>query len=324
LLIFGLIHAYFIWSGDVLFLYAIMGLFLYPLRKLSVRWMAGLSFIFILLSLAVYINIYRTDLKLSNEIAEINAFSKSGLALTESQGAKLEKWKESVNMFAPDEQSLQEQVETIREGNYMEIRKTEREFVRFMHTELLYPRAFLTIITMMIIGMALMKAEVLSAQLSFRTYFLMMLVGYALGFALVFFRTQYLLRHDFDWLAQDVGYIIYIPERISLALGHIGLLCLISRSRVLHLLKVSLAAVGRMAFSNYIMHSIICTLLFYGYGFSLYGSLDLSSLMWVVGAIWLLQLIISPLWLRYFRFGPLEWMWRSLTYWKRQPMFVNK
>lgn len=60
-----------------------------------------------------------------------------------------------------------------------------------------------------------------------------------------------------------------------------------------------LGAVGQMAFTNYLMHTVICTL---------------------VAAIWVLQLIVSPIWLRHFQFGPLEWVWRSLTYWKMQPM----
>ncbi len=68
------------------------------------------------------------------------------------------------------------------------------------------------------------------------------------------------------------------------------------------------------------MHTLICTALFYGYGFGLFGKLQRYELLYVVGAIWIFQLIISPIWLRYFRFGPLEWLWRSLTYWQPQPM----
>jgi uncharacterized protein len=75
-----------------------------------------------------------------------------------------------------------------------------------------------------------------------------------------------------------------------------------------------------MAFTNYVMHSVICTIIFTGFGFKLYGTLQRYQLYYVVAGIWILQLIVSPIWLKYFRFGPLEWVWRSLTYWKRQPM----
>jgi uncharacterized protein len=75
-----------------------------------------------------------------------------------------------------------------------------------------------------------------------------------------------------------------------------------------------------MAFSNYITQSVITAFFFTGYGLKMYGKLERYQLYYVVGAIWIFQLIVSPIWMRHFRFGPLEWCWRSLTYWKRQPM----
>ena len=75
-----------------------------------------------------------------------------------------------------------------------------------------------------------------------------------------------------------------------------------------------------MAFTNYILQSVLCSLIFYGFGLGLFGQLERWSQVLVVGAIWMLQLWISPLWLRYFRFGPLEWLWRSLTYFRVQPI----
>jgi uncharacterized protein len=74
-----------------------------------------------------------------------------------------------------------------------------------------------------------------------------------------------------------------------------------------------------MAFSNYIMQTIFCNIIFLGFGFGLYGKLQRYELYYIVIGIWIFQLIASPIWLKYFRFGPLEWAWRSLTYWKKQP-----
>ena len=68
------------------------------------------------------------------------------------------------------------------------------------------------------------------------------------------------------------------------------------------------------------MQSIICTLIFHGYGFNQYDRLAFHQLYYVVAAVWIFQLIFSAIWLSYFRFGPFEWLWRSLTYWKKQPM----
>ena len=107
-----------------------------------------------------------------------------------------------------------------------------------------------------------------------------------------------------------------------MALGHVGMLVLIVQSGALKWLTDRLAAVGRMALSNYLTHSIVCTTIFYGYGFNQFARINRSGLACIVLVIWVSQLLISPIWLRHFRFGPAEWLWRSLTYWKLQPMRV--
>ncbi len=84
-------------------------------------------------------------------------------------------------------------------------------------------------------------------------------------------------------------------------------------------IKSRFVAVGRMAFTNYILQTLFCTGLFYGSGFGLFGELDRWQQVPVVFGVWALQLWYSPIWLRSFRFGPLEWFWRSLTYWKLVP-----
>jgi uncharacterized protein len=75
-----------------------------------------------------------------------------------------------------------------------------------------------------------------------------------------------------------------------------------------------------MALSNYLLQSIITSVVFLGWGLGLAGRFDYAGQLLIVAAIWSLQLALSPVWLRRYRFGPAEWFWRSLTYWKRQPM----
>ena len=127
------------------------------------------------------------------------------------------------------------------------------------------------------------------------------------------FSSNWTLKLKVVTLTYDLG-------RVPMTFGHIGLLTLICRMRWLDWLTSRLAAVGRMALTNYITHSVVCAFVFTGIGFSMYGELQRYQLYYVVGAIWLAQLIISPIWLKHFRFGPLEWLWRSLTYKQRQPM----
>jgi len=95
---------------------------------------------------------------------------------------------------------------------------------------------------------------------------------------------------------------------------------LVWKGQVLRWLMSPLAAVGQTAFSCYIVQSLICTTLFYGCGFGLFAHLQRYQLYFVVAGVWLTLLAASPLWLSRFKFGPLEWIWRSLTYMQLQPM----
>jgi uncharacterized protein len=106
-----------------------------------------------------------------------------------------------------------------------------------------------------------------------------------------------------------------------LALGHASVLMLVFRSGAIPWLMKGLSNVGQMAFTNYLMQSIICSLFFFGYGLGNYNQLSYHQLYYVVGAVWIFQLIFSAIWLRYFKFGPFEWVWRSVTYWKKQGMW---
>ena len=107
---------------------------------------------------------------------------------------------------------------------------------------------------------------------------------------------------------------------IGIALFYVGCIMLICKTSIWHTMQARLAAVGRMAFTNYILQSVIATGLFYGYGFGLFGAVERWRRFLIVLIIWAFQLWMSPVWLSKFRFGPLEWLWRSLTYFKFQAM----
>ncbi len=148
----------------------------------------------------------------------------------------------------------------------------------------------------------------------------MVLAGYAVGLAVNYYELRIVLDGDFSVLALMRSSWTYDLGRLAMTVGHLGALLLFCRSGWFSWLQRSLADVGQMALSNYVSHSIICAFVFYGFGFGLYGYLQRHQLYYVVGSIWLFQLIVSPIWLRRYRFGPFEWLWRSLTYLEKQPM----
>ena len=86
----------------------------------------------------------------------------------------------------------------------------------------------------------------------------------------------------------------------------------------------SLAAVGRTALTNYLFQTVVCTAIFYGHGLGFFGQVERIGQVGIVLGIWAVQLMISPLWLRWFRFGPIEWIWRCLTYMRFSPIRENK
>ena len=142
----------------------------------------------------------------------------------------------------------------------------------------------------------------------------------AIGIAVNALSTYGMITSNYDIVATMFWNTPYQIGRVAVALGHASLLILLVKGARMRWLTDRLAAVGQMAFSNYISHSIIYALVFYAPGLRMFGQLQRYQLYYVVLGIWILNLAWSPIWLRYFRFGPLEWCWRSLTYWQRQPM----
>src|SRR5215510_12386469 len=149
----------------------------------------------------------------------------------------------------------------------------------------------------------------------------MILLGYGIGGTINAITGYYFARSGFDLGKESLAWILASePGRLLVAGGHIGLVMLIVKSGWLKRLTSRLAAVGQMALTNYLATSLICTTIFEGYGFGLFNRLQRAELLLVVAPIWAVQLWWSRAWLSRFRFGPMEWLWRSLTYCRLQPM----
>ena len=95
---------------------------------------------------------------------------------------------------------------------------------------------------------------------------------------------------------------------------------LICKLEILSRVRHALACVGQMALTNYLAQSIICNIIFLGFGFGMFGQLQRAEIYYVVFGVWIFQLMFSAFWLRSYRYGPAEWLWWSLTYKKAQLM----
>ena len=195
-----------------------------------------------------------------------------------------------------------------------------------MHTVALFAWAIWRAGGLMLIGMALYKWGVLTGKRDTRFYKRLALIG--LGFGLPVVITGAILNMNSGFANEFAnfgpGYLFNYWASILVSLGYIGLITYGVQANWLPGLQKHLAAVGRTALSNYFLQTLLATFIFYGFGLSLFGSVERWGQILIVFSIWALQLAISPWWLQHFRFGPLEWLWRSLTYMSWQPMRVQK
>jgi uncharacterized protein len=314
---FGMVNAFvFLWHGDILYTYGIVGLFLFTFRRMAAKWLMAIGLAALLAGAIWSLCETRNTLAAYAPYEQAIAARDSGAELTPEQDAAIGAWEQERSNFKSTPENIADTIAAHRQGYWHAFAHVARINAIFQ-TWGLY-RYFFDVFGMMIIGMALFKMGVLTLERRTRFYVAMVAGGYLVGLATNAFETKWIMDHHFSAIAFAEMKGTYDLGRLSMTIGHLGLLLLFVRSGILGWLRYAFAAVGRMAVTNYLMQSVICAIIFIGFG--LYGQLERHQLYYVVFAIWIGQLIFSPLWLKFFRFGPVEWLWRSLTYMKPQPM----
>jgi uncharacterized protein len=320
LLVIGAMHGYLIWVGDILFNYAAIGMLVYLFRKRSPRTLIIIACLLLPISLAGNYGMSVSSEQTIIAVTEIQKLRGAGEDLNEEQEKTLKDWEASRAFMAPNAEDLQKDLDAYR-GGYLDIVKHRAPTVLMMQIFVTLVFGISRVAALMMIGAALMKLGVLSGERSTAFYRNLMQAGYLLGLPLTIFSAVNLNAHAFDTLYMlRVGGLANYVGSLVVAFGHIGLVMLIVKTGVLQRVVRRFAAVGRMAISNYLMHSMILTTVFYGYGLGLYGAIPRFWQMGFVIGVSTLQLFLSTWWLDRYRFGPVEWLWRSLTYWQRQPM----
>lgn len=320
LLLFGLVHAYLVWDGDILVTYALCGMLVFPLRRLSPRVLLALGTTVMLMAIPPGLVVAKIfgDARASAQLVEFR--TRDGVASSPEERAAARDWQEIRRAFQPTPTELADVLDEARSEGYVAHVRRKAPEARSVQTELFFS-AFLWLVGgRMLIGMALMKLGVFAGHRSRRFYAGLAIAGYAVGLPLVAQCGEWLVARQFDPVAIFGGGLLWNSYAgMFVALGHIGLVISVAKAGWWPPLIARLAATGRMAFSNYLAQSLICTALFCGWGLGLVGRLDRVALYLVMLGIWSAQLIYSPWWLARFRFGPAEWLWRSLTYGRGQP-----
>ncbi|HJR59918.1 MAG TPA: DUF418 domain-containing protein [Vicinamibacterales bacterium] len=297
LLVIGLVHAYLIWDGDILVPYALCGiLLLWWVRRLP-AWAlmaAGVALLTVGAGLGVFHGV-------------------SWESMPEAERAK------ELEMWMPTTAQVQSQVAAMQ-GSYTEVVAHRAPFVFMAQTLYFLFFFFWRCGGMMLIGMSLFKWGFLDGSRPAATYARVAATCIPLGLGLAAYGVVELERVRFAMPPRTIVDLWNYAGSVLASIGYAAALILLVKHGALDSLRRSLAAVGQMAFSNYLFQSTATAVLFLGWGFGLVGRADYAAQLLVVAAIWLLQLAVSPWWLSRYRFGPAEWVWRSLTYWQRQPM----
>lgn len=300
LLVLGLAHAHLIWYGDILVPYALCGFLLYSLRNLRPSRLLVGGFAMTAVTPVLFLLIAAT-------IPNMPADGRAALAAG----------------WTPPAAEVEVEIATYQSGWLTQL--PARSVAALELETFVFLMVFLWRSGgLMLVGMGLYKLGVLSSRSSPAFYRRMASLGFALGLPVVLLGVLYNTRHDFAFEhSMFQGQMFNYVGSIGVFLGYVGLVMLAVRNGWLPALQRRLQAAGRMAFTNYISQSVICTLIFYGHGFGLYEQVSRLGQAGIVVAIWALQLAWSPWWLERYRFGPLEWLWRSLTYMRFQPMAVR-
>ncbi len=298
LFILGSLHAYLIWFGDILTPYAVAGLIVVLARRWRVRTLFIAGFMLIALaSLMMFAQHFALE-QMSAE--DRNVFL--------------------AEMYTPPPEAITAEIEAYRGGFFARLPETAPTALLFqvVQTLFLMPRN----IGVMMFGMALYKMGFFTLGWSFLRYVAIGAAAVTIGIAGSHYATTQMFAVGFDPMklagAQAAQFWGSLPQ----AFGYAALVMAFVKIPFLKWVRAPFAAAGRMALTNYLMCSIIGAFLYFGPpGLGRIGTVSYPEQAMTMLAIWIAILIWSPLWLAWFRFGPFEWLWRSLTYWKSQPMW---
>lgn len=295
LLLIGLFHAYVIWHGDILVQYALCSIWVYLFRKKSVKtlliWGGIFWFISILFALSAGLSMPYWE---ANEVAEL-----------------CKGWQPSAEAIAAETAAFT--------GSWAEQFPVRAEQAFMLETFIMVWGLGWQVTGLMLIGMALFKSKVLSAVRTTNFYQRMAAIGIGLGLLFSIIGLQQNYAHGWAceysfFLGSQYTYLSSLP----MALGYIALVMLLCKGSLFETLNKWLTPVGRMALTNYLMQSVIATFIFYGHGLGLFGTVGRAEQWLYILGIWAFQIVFSKWWLSKFKFGPMEWLWRSLTYWRLQ------
>lgn len=308
LAIFGLVHFYFIWFGDILFQYAACGLLLFAFRNLSVRALVIWAVVFLMISIGFFAFGW-----LLFALAEAGKLAPDAAARMQDDLVQL-----NADM-GPGAASYAREIAS-HLGSYGSIvadKLGERASEPFTSALMFLWETM----GLMLLGMALFKSQMLTGEWEPARYRKWALRCFMIGAPPLIALALYQVESGFSAVSTfGASLALSAPFDIVMTIGWAALIMWLIKVKADDAVRTRLAATGRMAFTNYLTTSIVMTTIFYGYGLGLFGSVGRTALYLFCFGMWAAMLLWSKPWLDRYQYGPLEWLWRSLSRWQLQPM----
>ncbi|MBK6265663.1 DUF418 domain-containing protein [Marivirga sp. S37H4] len=307
LFLIGVVHAYFLWDGDVLYHYAICGFLLIPFRSYKVK-----SLLMVLL-VPIGVLLFNSYQNTSSTQNQFEAYTKALITDEEARSSEeqksIEKWEKRTQIGVPD----QSEINSLRNTYSASILEN------FKHTNvhkgaLIYNGILFRTLIMMLLGVIIYRLGVFQNLQSVPFYWLFTFLILTVGLAINYYRYYHWTFEYFDPIRNIwTGWLFTFPKEM-LGLAYILFFNGIYQKYLKNLKFKPFSNLGKMALTNYIFQSIICGLIFYGYGTNQFNNYSRTELLLIVPFIWIFLIVFSWLWMKNFRYGPLEYVWRKLTY----------
>ncbi|MBR09998.1 MAG: hypothetical protein CMP48_20210 [Rickettsiales bacterium] len=306
LFVFGVVHSIFLWTGDILHHYAICGLLLIPLRSFSQK---GILLSILLLSLVLFYNDYqRVDSRQTKYQEYQDAIAVTSENRSAKQNKSIEAWERLIAQ--PEQEFLNDN--DPRLGGYWSNFQENLEHVGFNTGKIFYAGILIRTLILMLVGIWLYRMQIFQDYRSIKGYWLWTIGVLIVGLLMNYFRSaQWTFHSNEPILSYWRAWSETLAKEI-LATGYVLLLNGVYQKLNQPLTLIN--KVGKMALSIYIFQTLQGVLFFYGYGMGYYNHFSRSELLVIILCGWVVQLLVVYWYTKYFTQGPLEYVWRKLTY----------
>ncbi len=307
LFVIGMAHAWLIWFGDILVQYSIAGMIAFMFWRAPPR--ALWAFIAAILMLQSAIN--------AGRYGELAATRTAATAPTATAADKA-RWQARIAEEKPDLTEMRDEVAGYR-GTITMVFDTRARTTAFFQT-VVVPLTLPEVLGFLCLGMLLFRNGFFTGSWNGRAYAVVIVAGYAFALPVMIMLARRIVTAEFDPAIVAFGDMIAFIARPFVALAHAAVIIAVVKSGAVPRFVARVAAAGRMALSNYLATSVVATTIFYGYGLGMFAQFGRAQLYGLVAMIWAMMLLWSKPWLDRFRYGPAEWLWRSLSRWKFETM----